>query len=475
MNKKGMTLLELLAVISIIVILFILLVPQVSRAVEKSRFAGLQVDCRDYYTFYKDYRMNEENKKVSVSDYNKYLNKELQFTDNQSKEKNPWKNTYQVSIDEENNTLDVTSNISSSKDYTVSCFNQNLVFANLSDLGKEKTDEIIGDGTLSPDDNNSGSVNGTSPEDTTDGSTVVDPDKSESNSFGEDDSHITDTPPPDPEPTLNTCREDGLESTPEEYFTTTSYSYGVKITAYSSSGPTDVVIPCQINGKDVLAIGTSGTNPVFKSTITSVKLNKDMQFIGDYAMSTSGITSMHITKNVTEIGDRAFYKATSLKTLTFENDPSLTSIGQFAFSNTGIESLNMPDTVSSIGVNAFEHTSNLSSVSISSRLSVIPKYAFQFSGITTLTIPSNISSIEDYAFRSNTSMSHLSIEEGPYKIATYAFSYNTSLSYVYIPSSVTTMDRYSFYGSKNIQLLYNYSSVASSKLLNIGEPTIMVN
>lgn len=117
----------------------------------------------------------------------------------------------------------MTSKISSSKDYTVSCFNQNLVFANLSELKKNEIDEIIGDGgtidgTPSPDDNNGGSGDGTP---------TIDPDKTGNSSIGDDIPAISGTPDPNPEPILNTCREDGLESTPEEYFTTTSYSYGV--------------------------------------------------------------------------------------------------------------------------------------------------------------------------------------------------------------------------------------------------------
>lgn len=77
-DKKGISLVELLAVIAIISILFILLLSQVSSAVEKSRDSGVRVDLRDYLHGMKSYFMEEEGHK-DLKGLNNHLSRELAF------------------------------------------------------------------------------------------------------------------------------------------------------------------------------------------------------------------------------------------------------------------------------------------------------------------------------------------------------------------------------------------------------------
>ena len=132
-------------------------------------------------------------------------------------------------------------------------------------------------------------------------------------------------------------------STDAKYFAYEEVEGGISITGYSIEGGLDVVIPSNINGKQVVAIGnnaftTKGVTPTGISTnkieyniqplyskkdnyevvplkgslvglgITSVTIPNSVTSIGDSAFSSNQLTSVTIPDSVTSIGDGAFYK-----------------------------------------------------------------------------------------------------------------------------------------------------------------------
>ena len=141
------------------------------------------------------------------------------------------------------------------------------------------------------------------------------------------------------------------------------------ITKYINNDILDVVIPSDINGKKVVAIGNDAfrnlglTNIVIPNSITnigisafrqnkltSVTIPDSVTSIGDYAFKNNQLTSVTIPDSVTSIGDYAF-KNNQLTSVTIPN--SVTSIGEMAFYKNHLTSVTIPNSVTSIGTNAF--------------------------------------------------------------------------------------------------------------------------
>lgn len=98
-----------------------------------------------------------------------------------------------------------------------------------------------------------------------------------------------------------------------------------------------------------------------KAVIPSTYRGKQVTEIGDYAFYLcTGLTSVVIPSSVTSIGWAAFRLCTGLTSIIIPN--SVTSIGGWAFEGcTGLTSVTLPDSVDTIGIEAFRGCVNLSS------------------------------------------------------------------------------------------------------------------
>ena len=144
----------------------------------------------------------------------------------------------------------------------------------------------------------------------------------------------------------------------------TGYSIegGISITGYSIEGGLDVVIPSNINGKQVVAIGdvaftTRGVEPTGISsnnieykvkTLYNFENKYDVVIIKDVAYYGIGITSVTIPNTVISIGRRAFSnnKLTN-STIIFPTTPL--TIGCYAFDN-NLEEIIYPSNVTYVCV-----------------------------------------------------------------------------------------------------------------------------
>ena len=139
---------------------------------------------------------------------------------------------------------------------------------------------------------------------------------------------------------------------------------GLKVT-YENGGGADVVIPSQIDGKTVVAIGayaftTRGVIPTltaynndYKVSLLSYNSNNNyvIKSLAVQNFEGLGITSLVIPNTVTSIGRHAF-EGNNL--INVEIPSSVTLIGDSAFESNHIISITFPDTPITLGCNAFE-------------------------------------------------------------------------------------------------------------------------
>ena len=135
---------------------------------------------------------------------------------------------------------------------------------------------------------------------------------------------------------------------------------------------------------------------------------------------------------------------TTVTSVIFANDNSVTSIGDYAFQFcTSLTSITIPNSVTSIGGYAFNSCSSLGTVTIGNSVLTIGSYAFAYATITTITIPNSVTSIGSYAFKTCPNLATATIGTGVTSIGSYAFAY-TALTSINIPSNVANIESRAF-------------------------------
>jgi len=140
----------------------------------------------------------------------------------------------------------------------------------------------------------------------------------------------------------------------------------IKITDYNIDiGGVDVVIPSTIDGKTVVAIGTSAFQGKVLSSETSMLNKSNIQFMSnkednEFAASQGplihgDIRSVVIPSTVKSIGDYAF-AYNKISSVTLSN--GLETIGRWAFSQNQLTNIIIPSSVNDIYTNALYKDSN---------------------------------------------------------------------------------------------------------------------
>ena len=102
----------------------------------------------------------------------------------------------------------------------------------------------------------------------------------------------------------------------------------------------------------------------------------------------------------TSILESAFDGCTSLSKINFAGNETITSISEYAFRNTGLSITALPKNLSNLGDYAFYGCDSITSINIPAALTKIPNYAFYDSSLGSISFEDEtlITSIGDYAF-----------------------------------------------------------------------------
>lgn len=149
----------------------------------------------------------------------------------------------------------------------------------------------------------------------------------------------------------------------------------------------------------------------------------------------AGCTNLKEVKgieHINSIGQGAFYKCSSLESLTIPSN--VTKIEPWAFRESGLMSMNIPAGVTSLGDYAFADCKNLEKFTFSDdcELTAIPNY-FLYNAVKldNIALPKNTLTIGDYAFYGCTLMKECKISSKITKIGDYAFNQCNNLNSVY--------------------------------------------
>ena len=215
----------------------------------------------------------------------------------------------------------------------------------------------------------------------------------------------------------------------------------------------------QVLRKVIVADGSTQVVADFIKNLTQVKevvIPNSVTSIGSNAFyGATNLTTINIPNTLTTIGNYAFYNTKSLNVLSISKDSNLQSIGSYAFSLSGIKSIYIPKGVITVGTYAFSEAINLSEVIFDKDINLAYLSDYMFYKVKTLghiDIPKSVVEIKPYAFNS-TGLEKITIPNSVTKIGNYALANNLSLKEVHIPSSVVTIGTGILRGSLNVEEL----------------------
>ena len=160
------------------------------------------------------------------------------------------------------------------------------------------------------------------------------------------------------------------------------------------------------------------TNEIHYTTIdNSVLPIKDLFYFGEGRIVSNSyvpdknVCILKLDKDVTKIGECAFYRYSSLTSISIP--PSVTEIGRWAFSHCfSLKCISIPESVTEIGGCAFFHCSSLTSISIPPSVTEIGHRAFLgCSSLTNITIPESVTEIGASAFNGCSGLTSITVSK----------------------------------------------------------------
>ena len=163
--------------------------------------------------------------------------------------------------------------------------------------------------------------------------------------------------------------------------------------------------------------------------LTSVKLPKDLEVLGDYAFNgCSKLESVDASATAAlNIGARAFENCPKL--IEFVSPGKISKVGNYAFKDCDkLEEIELNDITGSIGERAFENCGRLAIISIGSIGGDIQAYAFyNCSSLEHIKVDAMDGNLNDYAFGHCRALKSVEFAQGPARIGSALFDESHSL------------------------------------------------
>ncbi|NLR94344.1 leucine-rich repeat protein [Flammeovirga agarivorans] len=200
-----------------------------------------------------------------------------------------------------------------------------------------------------------------------------------------------------------------------------------------------IKLPSVIRGQTIIGIGKDGLR---HKNIRAIKLPETLEFIDEYGLGFNYIKKIEIPKNIKRVG-KGFLKGNRISDLSIKTN-SLTEIPSEAFYGNQLTQLHLPSTVKSIQSDAYKGN-NLVEIDLSN-IDELGEDAFSYNDLTTVTLSDQLEVIPTKCFEGN-NLTTVNFGKNITEIGYYAFEDN-ALQNVNLPSSIRYINHSAFRGNE---------------------------
>jgi len=246
-------------------------------------------------------------------------------------------------------------------------------------------------------------------------------------------------------------------------------------TRRSYTEPEEIIIPAEINGQKITAIGDYAFR--YKTNLKKVVIPQTVTSIGKYAFAGCGkLTNIVIPSSITKIEDGAFSGCINLVTINLPN--GITSIGNNVFAKCeGLLNITIPTGVTSLGSQLFSECMKLEKVVIPRTVTYVGDQMFESTFRLTQIVDENGNPWGDNNFavingiivkclteESNVTIPQKIDDVDIVKIAGGAFYLKRNLKSITIPDNITEISQNAFMFCNSLKevVLGNLTAIAPS-------------
>ena len=232
------------------------------------------------------------------------------------------------------------------------------------------------------------------------------------------------------------------------------------IVGYNGSD-TYLNIPDSLDGYPVTAIGQRA---FWRCTsLTGVTLPDGCQQIKEYAFyGCTNLKEIPSSASLTTIEDYAFSGCTQITELTLKE--GITDIGNWAFEGCQISYVKIPSSIVRMGggFSPFSGCPNLETVEFEDGTTEIPFYALaQIKSLKEVILPETVTTLNEGAFQDDENLLTVNLPSGITTIPKHAFWRCTSLTGVTLPDGCQQIKEYAFYGCTNLKEIPSSASLTT--------------